>query len=83
MSNYANIYRGRIGDLQGDIETTIYKVMSKGLNRLNVETTMGIVSIRKTDSGVRRIFLDDKPIVERGIDVAVDVLDILEAKADR
>ena len=83
MSNYANIYRGRIGDLQGDIETTIYKVMSKGLYRLTVETTMGIVSIRKTDSGVRRVFLDDKPIVERGIDVAVDVLDILEARADR
>ena len=83
MSNYANIYRGRIGDLQGDIETAIYKVMSKGLYRLTVETTMGIVSIRKTDSGVRRVFLDDKPIVERGIDVAVDVLDILEARADR
>ena len=83
MSNYANIYRGRIGDLQGDIETTIYKVMVKCINKLTVETTMGIVSIRKTDSGVRRIFLDDKPIVERGIDVAVDVLDILEARADR
>ena len=83
MTSYAKIFRGKICDLHGDIETCIYKVMIKGLNRLTVSTELGEVSIRTTDAGIRRVFLDDTPIMQRGMDIAVDVLDILEAKADR
>lgn len=81
MTTFARTYRGRLGDLAGDVETTIYKVMVKQHNKHVMETKYGEVSIRKTDAGTRRIYLDDEPIAKRGIDVAVDVLEFLEEEA--
>ena len=82
MSTFARTYRGRLGDLMGDVETSIYKVLIKDLNRRSVETPKGIVSIRKTDTGATRIYLDEQPIAQHGIDVAVDILEFLEESTE-
>jgi hypothetical protein len=78
MSNFARTCRGRLGDLFGDVETGIYKVMVKQHNKLTMETPKGEVSIRKSDTGARRIYLGEEPIAQCGIDVAIDVLEYLE-----
>ena len=79
MSTFARTYRGRLGDLTGDVETTIYKVMVQQHNRLSIDTKYGVVSIRR-QGGTRRIFLDESPIMQRGIEIAMDVLEFLESE---
>ena len=82
MSTFARTYRGRLGDLMGDVETSIYKVMIKEHNRRSMETPKGVVSIRKTETGATRIYLGEQPIVQHGIDVAVDILEFLEESSE-
>jgi hypothetical protein len=82
MSTFARTYRGRLGDLMGDVETSLYKVMIKVHNRRSMDTPKGVVSIQKTDTGASRIYLDEQPIMQHGIDAAMDVLEFLEESGE-
>lgn len=82
MSTFARTYRGRLGDLMGDVETSLYKVMIKVHNRHSMDTPKGVVSIQKTDTGASRIYLDEQPIMQHGIDAAMDVLEFLEESGE-
>ncbi len=78
MSTFAHNMLSTIGQLLGDAESRIYKVLSKLNHGRPMSTSYGMISIRTNENGFRQVYVDDTPLARCGVERAVDILEELE-----
>jgi hypothetical protein len=81
MITFARTYLGQIGQIQGDAEVKIYKLLKSVFSGRNVETDNGIVSMGVSETGVRQVLINGKPALQHPVELIVDTLDKLESIA--
>ena len=81
MITFARTYFGRIGEIQGDAEVKMYKLLKSHFNGKEVPTENGVVSMGMSETGMREVLVDGVPVLRLSVEFTVDTLDKLEKLA--
>ena len=81
MITFARTYLGQIGEIQGDAEVKMYKLLKTHFGGREVRTENGVVSMGTSESGVRQVLIDGTPVLRCAVEFTIDTLDKLERLA--
>ena len=76
--NYARQYLGRLGDLCGDVEMSLFKVLRSSNHGQPMQAGKYYIELQQMDNGNQGVFINGTHVLKCDVAMAIDALDTLE-----